>query len=142
MENSLTVKTGISINAARHNVWQALTDPRLIKQYLFNADVESDWQKGSSITYSGEWEGKSYQDRGKVIEIVPEQLLHITYLSSSSNKEDKPENYANVIYSLSEEDGTTVISVTEDNIENDEQLRNCEQNWNNVLENMKRLLEK
>ena len=142
MRNPLTVKTNIRINAPRSKVWQALTDPELIKQYLFGTQAESDWEKGSTITYSGEWQGKQYQDKGKIIEIVPEKLLHTTYLSSASGKEDSPENYANVIYGLAEEEGETIVSLSQDNVENEEQQKHLHENWNTVLQNLKQVLEK
>ena len=61
MANKLSVKVSRDINAPVSKVWQALTDPALIKQYLFGTETKSDWKKGSSITYTGVWEGKSYE---------------------------------------------------------------------------------
>lgn len=137
----LVAQTSISIQAPVNKVWQALTDPKLIKQYLFGTNAVSDWKEGSSITYSGEWEGKSYQDKGEIVKIIPEKLLHTTYLSSMSNKEDKPENYANVIYEIEPQDNSSQITITQDNIENEEQVDHMIQNWNMVLSGMKKLLE-
>lgn len=137
----LVAKTSTSIQAPVNKVWQALTDPKLIKQYLFGTNAVSDWKEGSSITYSGEWEGKSYQDKGEIVKIIPEKLLHTTYLSSMSNKEDKPENYANVIYEIEPQDNSSQITITQDNIENEEQVDHMIQNWNMVLSGMKKLLE-
>lgn len=139
--NKLTAKSSIRINAPVSKVWQALTDPELIKGYLFGTNAVSDWKEGSSITYSGEWQGKPYLDKGKIIKLVPEKLLHTTYLSSNSGKEDKPENYANVIYVIEPENSGTLISITQDNIDNDEQVAHMKHNWSMVLENMKKLLE-
>lgn len=137
----LVAQTSINIQAPVNKVWQALTDPKLIKQYLFGTNAVSDWKEGSSITYSGEWEGKSYQDKGEIVKIIPEKLLHTTYLSSMSNKEDKPENYANVIYEIEPQDNSSQITITQDNIENEEQVDHMIQNWNMVLSGMKKLLE-
>lgn len=137
----LVAQTSISIQAPVNKVWQALTDPKLIKQYLFGTNAVSDWKEGSSITYSGEWEGKSYQDKGEIVKIIPGRLLHTTYLSSMSNKEDKPENYANVIYEIEPQDNSSQITITQDNIENEEQVDHMIQNWNMVLSGMKKLLE-
>jgi len=109
MANKLSVKTGININAPVSKVWQALTDPAMIKEYLFGTNTVSDWKKGSSITYSGEWEGKQYEDKGNIIDIVPEKLLHTTYFSGMSGKEDKSENYNIVTYTLSWKDGRTLL---------------------------------
>ncbi len=139
---NLTATVSRTIHAPASKVWQALTDPAQIKEYLFGTDTVSDWKKGSSITYSGVWEGKSYQDKGTIINIVPEKLLHTTYFSSMSGKEDKPENYANVIYELKPVNGDTLITLKQDNIADDAQLKHMEQNWGMVLDGMKKLLEK
>ena len=46
-------------------VWDALTDPEKIRQYYLGADVTTDWKVGSPITWRGEWEGKTYSDKGR-----------------------------------------------------------------------------
>ena len=142
MANKLSVKTGININAPVSKVWQALTDPAMIKEYLFGTNTISDWKKGSSITYSGVWEGKQYEDKGKIIDIVPGQLLHTTYFSGMSGKEDKPENYANVIYEVTPQNGSTMVTITQDNIEDEKGVEHLKKNWEMVLDGMKKLLEK
>jgi len=142
MQNKLIAKTEVNIAAPVSKVWQALTDPAMIKQYLFGTDTATDWKKGSSITYTGEWNGKPYTDKGEIINIVPEKLLHTTYLSGNSGKEDKPENYANVIYELKPEGSKTTVSIAQDNIENEAGLEHMKQNWGVVLDGMKKLLEK
>ena len=142
MANKLSVKTGININAPVSKVWQALTDPAMIKEYLFGTNTISDWKKGSSITYSGEWEGRQYEDKGKIIDIVPEKLLHTTYFSGMSGKEDKPENYANVIYEVTPQNGSTMVTITQDNIDDEKGVEHMKKNWEMVLDGMKKLLEK
>jgi uncharacterized protein YndB with AHSA1/START domain len=141
MSNKFTAKASIAINAPKDKVWEALTDPDMIREYLFGTNTETDWQKGSSITYKGTWKGQAYEDKGTIIDIVPDKLLHTTYLSGMSGKEDKPENYANVIYEITEQSGKTVLSITQDNNETDESRRHSEQNWNTVLEGIKQLVE-
>lgn len=142
MSKKLISRSGITINAPAGKVWQALTDPAQIKQYLFGTNTVSDWKKGSPITYEGEWQGKKYKDKGTIIDIVPEKLLHTTYWSSMGGKEDKPENYNNVIYELQPQNGKTLITISQDNIDNEEQLKHMEQNWATVLDGLKKLLEK
>ncbi len=141
MANKLTAKASISINVPVSKVWKALTDPAMIKEYLYGTNTTSDWKKGSSITYAGEWEGKSYEDKGMIVDIEPENLLHTTYYSPMSGKEDKPENYANVIYKISPDDGHSLITITQDNIDDEKQQQHMVENWSKVLESMKKLLE-
>lgn len=142
MANNLTAEASINLNATPARVWKALTDPAEIKQYLFGTDTKSDWKKGSSITYTGKWEGKAYEDKGKIIDIVPEKLLHTTYYSSMSGKEDKPENYSNVIYKLTPDGNQTKLTITQDNNGNSESKDHSESNWNQVLDSLKKMVEK
>ena len=142
MANKLTATVDVDIAASSARVWKALTDPAEIKQWMFGTNASSTWQKGASLTYAGEWEGKHYTDKGTIIDIEPGKLLHTTYYSSMSGKEDKPENYANVIYTLTEEDDKTKLTITQDNIDTEEAKQHSISNWQMVLQTLKELAEK
>jgi len=142
MEQKLVSRSGTKINAPVNKVWEALTNPSLIKEYLFGTNTITNWKKGSPITYEGEWEGKAYKDKGYIIDIIPGKLLHTTYWSSIGGKEDKPENYNNVIYEVEPQNGGVLITISQDNIKDEEELEHMKQNWGMVLESMKKMLEK
>ena len=57
-------------------------------------------------------------------------------------KEDKPENYNNVLYEIKPEHCGTAITISQDNIDDEKQLEQMNQNWGIVLGKMKSLLEK
>src|SRR5215211_2870092 len=114
MDNKFTSKATTVINAPASKIWDALTQPELIKQYMFGTDVISDWKVGSPITYRGEWEGKPFEDKGKVLEIEPERSLITTHWSPLSGMPDIPENYHTVSYQLSEKNGKTKVTITQD----------------------------
>lgn len=139
--NKLSVTVSIEVNATPAQVWRAFTEPALIKEYMFGTDTTSDWKKGSTITYKGVWQGKSYEDKGTIVDIVPEKLLHTTYYSPLSGKEDKPENYANVIEEIKQDNSKTIVSITQDNIENEQGQEHMRQNWNMVLDGLKKTVE-
>ena len=141
MNKKLIAKATVTINAPAAQVWEALTNPKLIKQYLFGADVISDWKVGSRIIYKGEWQGKEYEDGGTILQLVPEKIFQSTYWSSMSGTEDKPENYATVTYELAKKDGGTLLSLTQDNCKTEEQKRHSEENWSIVLEGLKKVAE-
>ena len=141
MNKAYIAKATISINAPIEKVWEALTKPELIKQYLFGTEVTADWQVGSSITYKGVWEGKAYEDKGKVLQNEPGKLLVSTFWSSLSGVPDIPENYQTVCYELSSENGGTRLTLTQDNNDSEEGAKHSEQNWNMVLEGLKKLVE-
>lgn len=138
----LSLSTKIDINAPTAEVWKGLTDPEIVKQYFFGTNVKSDWKAGSPITFSGEWEGKSYSDKGEIQEITPGKYVKYSYWSSMGGTEDKPENYANVSYTLDEKDGFTTLTVTQDNIKDITSKEHSEQNWQTVFGGLKKLLEK
>jgi uncharacterized protein YndB with AHSA1/START domain len=137
-----TAKQSITIAASRDKVWDALTKPELVKQYFFGTTVESTWKKGSPIRFTGEWEGKPYEDKGTIQEIIPGKLLKYSYWSSFSNKPDVPENYANITYRLIDMGGNTEFSVEQDGLDTEEAARHSEQNWESVMMGLRKLLEK
>jgi uncharacterized protein YndB with AHSA1/START domain len=141
MDASLVSKASITIDQPASKVWEALTDPEIIKKYLFETNVETDWKEGSPITYNGEWEGKEYEDKGTILKIEPQKRLETTYWSSIAGLEDKPENYKKVVYELEENGGTTIVTITQDNNKDNEEKLHTEGNWNIVLSSMKKVLE-
>lgn len=142
MNQKFIARATTTINASASKVWEALTNPGLIKQYLYGTEVTSDWQVGSPITYRGEWEGKTYEDKGKILQIEPERLLVSTFWSSLSGLPDTPENYKTVRYELAGADGKTELTIIQSNNATQEEAQHSEQNWTSVLDKLKELLEK
>ena len=141
MNNTFVAKATITINAPAARVWDALTQPELIKRYLFGTQVTTDWQAGSPIVYEGTWEGKAYQDKGKVLQVEPGKLLVSTFWSSLAGLPDVPENYQTVRYELSTEGSGTRLTVMQDNNATQEDANHSAQNWSMVLDGLKKLLE-
>ncbi len=143
MKNHITGKANITIEAPIEEVWDALTKPEIIKQYFFGTNTITDWKPGNPIRFTGVWEGKSYEDKGTVLNFEPFKLLRYDYWSSMSGIEDKPENYVTITFRLSEEaEGKTYLSLTQENIPDEKMKEHSEQNWRMVLEGLKKLLEK
>jgi uncharacterized protein YndB with AHSA1/START domain len=141
MNSKFTARASATINAPVSKVWQALVNPEIIKQYLFNTEVISDWKAESPITYRGEWQGKAFEDKGKILRIRPEKLLMSTHWSPRSGVPDTPENYHTVTYTLLDKGGSTEVTIDQDNNASEEEKEHSEQNWNAVLAGMKKLLE-
>jgi uncharacterized protein YndB with AHSA1/START domain len=141
MDRRFTAQAKTIIHAPTSKVWQALINPEIIKQYLFNTEVISDWQVGSPIIYRGEWEGKPFEDKGKILAIEPERVLQSTHWSPLSGVPDTPENYHTVTYTLTEKGDNTEVTITQDNNASEEENAHSEKNWQTVLQGMKDLLE-
>ncbi len=114
--NTLTLNLSFLINSPTQKVWNALTDPEIVKQYFFGTNLKTSWKVGDPITFSGEWEGKAYVDKGTVLKIEEGKSVTYNYWSSFSGKEDKPENYANIVYQLEDQGTQTKLTIQQDGI--------------------------
>jgi uncharacterized protein YndB with AHSA1/START domain len=141
-EQTYTAKQSITIAAPRSKVWDAITKPELVKQYFFGTNVESTYKKGSPIRFTGEWEGKAYEDKGTILDIQEGKLLKYNYWSSFSGKPDAPENYNVITYKLVEMGGNTEYIVEQEGLETEDAARHSEQNWASVMDGLRKLLEK
>ena len=141
MNETFVAKATIAINTPASRVWDALTKPDLIRQYLFGTKVTTDWRAGSPITYEGTWEGKAYKDKGQVLQVEPGKLLVSTFWSSLSGLPDIPENYQTVRYELAAEGGGTKLTIIQNNNATQQDASHSEQNWKMVLDGIKKLLE-
>jgi uncharacterized protein YndB with AHSA1/START domain len=141
MEKQLIAKASTTIDAPAGKVWNALTNPAMIKQYMFGTTVKSDWKKGSAITFKGEWQGKKYEDKGVILDIEPQRKLRYSHFSPLSGLPDKPENYHNVTIELSANGKQTVVSLAQDNSKTEEEREHSEKNWGMMLMSLKKLLE-
>jgi uncharacterized protein YndB with AHSA1/START domain len=131
----------VVIDASPQAVWAALTNPETVKQYYFGTDLETDWQPGSPITWTGEYEGKAYEDHGEILAFDPPRLLRHTHFSPLSGAADVPENYHPLTYTLTPSDGGTEVTLEQDNNATPEAAEHSGGNWQSVLDGLKAVVE-
>lgn len=129
------------IDAPEEKVWDALTDPDQIKKYMFGSSVSTDWKPGSPIVWKGEYQGKTYEDKGEIVEVERPRLLKLTHFSPSSGLEDRPENYHTLVYELEEREGKTYLSLSQDNNATEDAAAESRANWETMLERLKQVVE-
>ncbi|SDZ50564.1 SRPBCC domain-containing protein [Herbiconiux ginsengi] len=134
--NDSIARAGVVVDATPEQVWRALTDPAIVKEYFFGTTVTSDWQVGSPITYSGEWEGTAYEDKGEVLEVDEPRRLVTSFFSPSSGKADVPENYQKVTYLVEAVEGGTRVSVEQDNNADADAAAHSSANWQMILDGL------
>jgi uncharacterized protein YndB with AHSA1/START domain len=133
----------VVVNAPRAKVWDALTNPAKVAQYMHGTNLSTDWRVGSPIIWRGEWKGHSYVDKGTVLAFEPERLLATTHWSPMGGTADAPENYHTVTYELAEEGGRTTLTLTQDNNATQAEAdAMAEKNWGPVLQGLKATAEK
>jgi uncharacterized protein YndB with AHSA1/START domain len=136
-----TSKASIIINAPREKIWQALTIPEHVKQYFFNTNLDTTWDVGSPIYFRGEYNGKSYEDKGTVLEFTPMETLSYNYWSSLSGVEDLPELYQVLRYTLSDTPDGIEVTIYQSNVDTQEKADHSSENWKKVLEELKKYVE-
>jgi len=141
INNKLQAEKTIEIEATPDSVWKAIVTPALVEKYFFGTTVKSEWKKGSPIIFSGSWEGRSYEDRGVIVEILPRMRLQYTYWSGFSGLEDREENYALVTYELMPTESGTTLTVRQQGFANEESREHAASGWEGVLEGLKKLVE-
>jgi uncharacterized protein YndB with AHSA1/START domain len=104
---NLCVEGSILIHASIERIWDTLTNPVKIAQYMFESIVETDWKVGSPVTFSrdrlhpkAERRGKLIQDKGEILEFTQCKVLQFSYWSSQEGYPDLPENYSIITYTL------------------------------------------
>ncbi len=142
MNKELVAKASISIKVPIFKAWAALVDPEMIKQYMFGAEVISDWKEGGFIVWKGVWEGKAYEDKGVILKLNPHKLLQYTHFSPLAGLPETPENYHTVTYELSEEGSHTLLVLSQDNNPTEKDRDHSAKMWETMLEGIKKLLEK
>lgn len=143
MDKSLIASSNINIQSTSEKVWNVLTNPENIKEYLFGTEVLTDWNIGSPIIFQGEYDGQQYKDKGNVIENTENKLLKYNYWSGFSRLEDKPENYSLVTYKIEKLDDNSVnFTWHQQGFSSEEGKCHTEQGLQSMLEKIKELAEK
>jgi uncharacterized protein YndB with AHSA1/START domain len=113
---AFSAQTSIEIDAPADRVWQALVDPALVARYMHGTHVDTDWAVGSPIAWRGEWQGRSYEDKGEVLAFEPPRRLAVTHWSPLTGDADEPVNHHHVSYELEPlGDGRTRLTLTHAN---------------------------
>ncbi|MEU7831500.1 MULTISPECIES: metalloregulator ArsR/SmtB family transcription factor [unclassified Nonomuraea] len=126
------------IRASAEQVWRALTDADLTAQYWGHANV-SDWQPGST------WEHRRADGSGvidvvgRVIKAEPPTRLVITFDDAPDT--EAPGEPSVVTFLVEPHQEIVRLTVTHENLPNQEMLTGISDGWPAVLANLKSLLE-
>ena len=137
----LVAKASTDINASAERIWDALTDPKAIKQYYFGTDLTSTWKVGAPIKWKGVWEGRPYEDKGVVLAADKPSLLKYTHFSPMMGKPDKPENYHTLTVRLTPSGKTTRVTMEQDNNDTADAQAHSQKNWETMLGALKKYVE-
>ena len=109
---------------------------------MFGTNVVSDWKEGRPIVWRGEWQGKTYEDKGVILKLERERTIQYSHFSPLAGLPDVPENYHTVTVVLSSDGEWTLVSLSQDHNATEQEREHSAQNWGMMLDALKSLLEK
>jgi len=141
--NGEIVSKTVHINAPTSVVWDALTDPELMKKWMSETEIDilTDWKIGSPIIVRGILHRVKFENKGIVLQFEPEKVLQYTHLSSISRLPDKPENYTVLEFNLTPIDQQAKLAFTASNFPTEAIYKHFRFYWNVTLEIIKRMIE-
>ncbi|MBD1381759.1 SRPBCC family protein [Metabacillus arenae] len=123
-------------------LWKALTSSDFTEKYFFGSKIQSDWQEGSSITYS---RNGQVTDHGKILKCEPHRLLSFTW--NIVGDETAREQPSQVTFEIKPMDSTVKLTLKHENlsstdlVEKNDTFEGLNNGWPAILSNLKSLLE-
>lgn len=142
MNHDLEVSESILINASAERVWEVLTTPAIISEYLYGTETITDWKPGSEIIFQGEYENTKYRDKGFILENIPLKKISYSYWSGFSGLADIPENYSTVIYLLEAKGTQTLFTWQQKGFADESRLEHSKSGMPAFLEQIKGIAER
>lgn len=104
----------LTVKAPSAKVWDALTNPEMVRQWQYGSQLITDLQVGSSIRFRTEWDGQVFEQWGTVLEVILNQKLRYSLFAPRPDLEDIPENYFTMEYRLTEQGENTLLVIVQE----------------------------
>lgn len=131
----------ITINASMQKVWDTITKPELVKQWQYGSDLITNWVVGDDIKFRTEWEGKVFEQWGKILEMQPIKLIKYSLFAPRPGLKDKPENYFIMSYILKKENRQTKLEIIQEDNSAEAVQEKPQGEENPILQSLKKLAE-
>ena len=127
------------IRTTPKKLWQALTDPKFIRQYFYATTHECTWKRGSSWVMRAP-DGRIC-DAGEVLESKPSRKLVLKW-RNELKKEYHDEGFSRMTYEIEKSGDMAVLTVTHEmDIADSKFIAGVSGGWPPILSSLKSLLE-
>jgi uncharacterized protein YndB with AHSA1/START domain len=138
------IEKRILIHASPSEIWDYLTVPALMKEWMGDEEMEidliSDWKVGGSFVIKG-FHHVQFENRGTILQFDPGSVFRFEYLSSMSDLEDEARNYTTISFYLTPKKGGTELRIEASSFPTFEIYKHLEFYWNGTLKIIKRRIE-
>ena len=132
----------ILIKATVQKVWDLITKPQYVKLWQYGSDLITDWEIGHDITFSTVWEGTTFHQWGKVLDIKEHEFVSYSLFAPQPGLEDLPENYFIMSYIITALDGQTKLEIIQEDNRTGAVQEEPQGEDNPILKSLKELAEK
>jgi len=138
------IENTVIINAPVHTVWDTLTQPNLMTQWMggdtFQLNIQTSWQVNGPIIMTG-FHHLPFENKGTVLQFEPGKVLSYSHLSSLSRLPDQPENYTVITFNLAPLQDQTSLTLTINNFPTETIYRHLDFYWRTTLMMLKKFTE-
>lgn len=136
------VEIDTTIAAPAATVWKAMQKGAMFP----GTTIDTDWKIGHPITFKGEWQGKSFTDRGEIQSLSEAKELSFTHWSDKDGSAKRPPSYHVVKYQLEPTGQRTKVTLSQFNEGEETQVDaktrvEFEKNWSMMLDGLKKSAE-
>jgi uncharacterized protein YndB with AHSA1/START domain len=134
----------VIINAIPSTVWEFLTNPQLMKKWMFDTEIDiiTDWKVGNSITIRvDDWYKTHLENNGTILAFEPNKRLSYSHLSSLSKLPNNIENYSIIDFNLTTKKDQTALTITLSNFPTETIYKHLAFYWNVTMELLKNVIE-
>lgn len=134
----------IIINALPLAVWDTLTNPDRMKQWMgepeMEIEVSTNWHIGHPIVIRG-FHHLPFENKGTILQCEHSKVLKYNYLSSISELPDIPENYTVIEFRLLPLKEQTSLTLTLSNFPTESIFKHVDFYWGTTMEIIKKSIE-
>ena len=133
----------VVINTPASNVWAALTQPTLMKEWMSvpGINIITDWKEGGPFIINGDLHGIPFKNTGTVLQHSSESVLAYSHSSSLSDLPDVTGSYSVFEFRLTPVEDGTSLTLTITNFPTEAIYRHLVFYWNVTLELLKKFIE-
>lgn len=140
----MEVQEIVEINAPVATVWQYLTTPTLVKEWIAEPEMEieifSDWKVGSLIIIKG-FHHISFENKGVILQFKRNKVLQYSHLSSLSRLPDSIENYSIITFQLEAKRARSLLKLNIRNFPTETIFKHLDFYWKTTVGLIKKKIE-
>ena len=138
------VERTVLINRAPFQVWEYLTNPMLMKEWMgepeMNVEVMTDWKVGNPVLIKGFHNG-NFENKGTVLQFDFPKIIQYSHLSSASRLPDTEVNQSIITFMLTPKERSTLLEIQIENFPTESIHKHVDFYWQGTATVLKTLIE-